>query len=429
MYIKRDYYLQKLIRRKENGMVKVIAGLRRSGKSFLLFNLYHDYLVSSGIKEDQIIPIALDDRQYSEYRDVSKLDAFIRSKLKDSDRMHYIFIDEVQYAIKREELKNTVTTELYDMLNGLLRLKNTDIYVTGSNSKMLTSDVLTAFRGRSDKVEIWPLSFKEFYGFVGGDKEDAYEQYALFGGLPGILHYSEQEDKISYLKSLFDEIYFKDIVERYDIELPDILEQITDELSSSVGSLTNASSLANALSSARRSKMNSNTVSTYLGYLVESFLFRCARRYDVKGKRYFSYPSKYYCADPGLRNVRLNLRQQEESHIMENIIYNELASRGYAVDVGVVTVDDRGEDKKVKRSNLEIDFIINKGMKRYYIQSVLRMDDPDKKSQEQRPLLEVKDSFRKIVITKTRMEPWVNDQGVIHIGLYDFLLDETVMDL
>lgn len=429
MYIKRDYYLQKLIRRKENGMVKVIAGLRRSGKSFLLFNLYHDYLVSSGIKEDQIIPIALDDRQYSEYRDVSKLDAFIRSKLKDSDRMHYIFIDEVQYAIKREELKNTVTTELYDMLNGLLRLKNTDIYVTGSNSKMLTSDVLTAFRGRSDKVEIWPLSFKEFYGFVGGDKEDAYEQYALFGGLPGILHYSEQEDKISYLKSLFDEIYFKDIVERYDIELPDILEQITDELSSSVGSLTNASSLANALSSARRSKMNSNTVSTYLGYLVESFLFRCARRYDVKGKRYFSYPSKYYCADPGLRNVRLNLRQQEESHIMENIIYNELASRGYAVDVGVVTVDDRGEDKKVKRSNLEIDFIINKGMKRYYIQSALRMDDPDKKSQEQRPLLEVKDSFRKIVITKTRMEPWVNDQGVIHIGLYDFLLDETVMDL
>jgi predicted AAA+ superfamily ATPase len=429
MYIKRDYYLQKLIRRKENGMVKVIAGLRRSGKSFLLFNLYHDYLVSSGIKEDQIIPIALDDRQYSEYRDVSKLDAFIRSKLRDSDRMHYIFIDEVQYAIKREELKNTVTTELYDMLNGLLRLKNTDIYVTGSNSKMLTSDVLTAFRGRSDKVEIWPLSFKEFYGFVGGDKEDAYEQYALFGGLPGTLYYSEQEDKISYLKSLFDEIYFKDIVERYNIELPDVLEQVTDELCSSVGSLTNASSLAHALSSARRSKMNANTVSTYLGYLVESFLFRCAKRYDVKGKRYFSYPSKYYCADPGLRNVRLNLRQQEESHIMENIIYNELASRGYAVDVGVVTVDDRSEDKKVKRSNLEIDFIINKGMKKYYIQSALRMDDPDKKSQEQRPLLAVKDSFRKIVITKTRMEPWVNDQGVIHIGLYDFLLDETVMDL
>jgi predicted AAA+ superfamily ATPase len=343
--------------------------------------------------------------------------------------MHYIFIDEVPYAIKRDEQRNTVTTELYDMLNGLQRLKNTDIYVTGSNSKMLTSDVLTAFRGRSDKVEIWPLSFKEYYGCVGGDKEAAYEQYALFGGLPGTLNYATQEDKISYLTSLFDEISFKDIVERYDIELPDVLEQVTDESCSAVGSLTNASNLANALSSARRSRINSNTVSSYLGYVVESFLFRCAKRYDVKGKRYFSYPSKYYCADTGLRNVRLNFRQQEESHIMENIIYNELASRGYAVDVGVVTVNDRGEDKKARRSNLEIDFIINKGMKRYYIQSALRMDDPDKKAQEQRPLLEVKDSFRKIVITKTRMEPWVNDQGVIHIGLYDFLLDESVMDL
>ena len=429
MYIKRDYYLQKLIRRRENGMVKVIVGLRRSGKSFLLFNLYHEHLVSNGVKEEQIIPIALDDRQYAEYRDVSKLDSFIRSKLKDSNRMYYIFIDEVQYAIQRAELKNPVTTELYDMLNGLLRLKNTDIYVTGSNSKMLTSDVLTAFRGRGDKVEIWPLSFKEFYGFVAGDIDEAFEQYALYGGLPGTLSYSEQEDRISYLKSLFDEIYFKDIVERYGIELPEILAQITDELSSSIGSLTTASSLARALSSSKRSQVNSVTVYSYLGYLEESFLFRCVKRYDVKGKRYFSYPVKYYCADVGLRNVRLNFRQQEESHIMENIIYNELVSRGYAVDVGVVTVDQQGEDKKVKRKNFEIDFIINKGMKKYYIQSALRMDTLDKKMQEQRPLHAVRDSFSKIIITKTRMKPWMDDHGVKHIGLYDFLLDEKAIDL
>ncbi len=429
MYITRDYYLQKLIRRRENGMVKVIVGLRRAGKSFLLFNLYHDHLVSTGVTEEQIIPIALDDRQYAEYRDVSALDAFIRSKLKDSNRMYYIFIDEVQYAIRHEELKNPVTTELYDMLNGLLRLKNTDIYVTGSNSKMLTSDVLTAFRGRGDKVEIWPLSFKEFYGFVAGDQEEAFTQYGVYGGLPGTLHYTEQEDKISYLKSLFDEIYFKDITERYGIELPEVLAQITDELSSSIGSLTTASSLARALSSTRRSAVNAVTVFSYLGYLEESFLFRCAKRYDVKGKRYFSYPVKYYCADVGLRNVRLNFRQQEEFHIIENIIYNELVSRGYAVDVGVVTVDDRDEDKKVRRSNLEIDFIINKGMKRYYIQWALNMDNPDKKMQEQRPLLNVRDSFRKIIVTKTRMKPWMDDHGVIHIGLYDFLLDEDVIDI
>ncbi len=428
MYIKRDYYLQQLIRRRENGMVKVIVGLRRSGKSFLLFNLYHEYLLSTGVTKEQIIPIALDDRHWAEYRDVSKLDAYIRSKLKDSNRMYYIFIDEVQYAIQREELKNPVTTELYDMLNGLLRLKNTDIYVTGSNSKMLTSDVLTAFRGRGDKVELGPLSFKEYYGFVGGDLEEVFEQYGLYGGLPGTLQYGEQEDKISYLKSLFDEIYFKDITERYGIELPEILAQITDELSSSIGSLTTASSLARALSSARRSPVNSVTVFSYLGYLEESFLFRCAKRYDVKEKRYFSYPVKYYCADVGLRNVRLNFRQMEESHIMENIIYNELVGRGYAVDVGVVTVDDRDEDKKVRRRNLEIDFIVNKGMKKYYIQSALRMDDPDKRMQEARPLLSVGDSFRKIIVTKTRMKPWMDDRGVIHIGLYDFLLDEGVIN-
>lgn len=294
---------------------------------------------------------------------------------------------------------------------------------------MLTSDVLTAFRGRGDKVEVWPLSFKEFYRFVAGDLQEAFEEYALYGGLPGALAYPEPEDRTAYLKTLFDEIYFKDITERYGIELPEVLAEITDELSSSIGSLTTASSLARALSSGRRSQVNPVTVYNYLGHLEESFLFRCAKRYDVKGKRYFSYPVKYYCTDVGLRNVRLNFRRQEESHIMENIIYNELVSRGYAVAVGAVTVDDRGEDKKVKRSNLEIDFILNKGMKKYYIQSALSMDNPAKKIQEQRPLLAVRDSFRKIIITKTRMKPWMDDHGVIHLGLYDFLLDEGAIDV
>lgn len=428
MIIKRDYYLQKLIRRRENGMVKVIIGLRRSGKSYLLFNLYHDYLISTGVKEEQIIGIALDDIHFTQYRDVSKLNSYIRAKLESSSQMHYVFIDEVQYAIKRSEMDNTITTELYDMLNGLMRLKNADIYVTGSNSKMLSNDVLTSFRGRGDTVEIWPLSFKEFYDYIGGDKEDAYEQYALFGGLPGVLRYSEPEDKVGYLQNLFTEIYFKDIIERYKITLPDVLEQITDELCSSIGSLTNANRLANALSSARGTKVNSNTVSSYLGYLCDSFLFNCAKRYDVKGKKYFSYPSKYYCVDLGLRNARLNFRQQEESHIMENIIFNNLISRGFAVDVGVVTVHAKQDDQKIRQSNLEIDFIINKGMKKYYIQSALRMDTPDKRQQEERPFLELNDFFRKIIITKTRMKPWVNEKGVITIGLLDFLLDESALD-
>ena len=250
----------------------------------------------------------------------------------------------------------------------------------------------------------------------------------MFGGLPGVLHYSEPEDKVVYLQNLFTEIYFKDIIERYKITLPDVLEQITDELSSSIGSQTNANRLANALSSARRTNVNSNTVSSYLGYLCDSFLFSCAKRYDVKGKRYFSYPSKYYCVDLGLRNARLNFRQQEESHIMENIIFNTLISRGFAVDVGVVPVNVKGDDQKIHQSYLEIDFIINKGMKKYYIQSALRMDTPDTKQQEERPLLELDDFFRKIIISKTKMKPWVNEKGVITIGLMDFLLDESALD-
>lgn len=324
--IKRDEYLNRIIDRKENGLIKIITGIRRCGKSFLLFNLFYDYLIESGVKEEQIITIALDDDTYVKYRDPDELSKYIRGKIVNSD-MYYILIDEVQYAITKDELKNPENIRLYNVLNGLMRLRNLDIYVTGSNSKMLTKDVLTAFHGRDDEVKVYPISFKEYYSFVGGDKSDAYEEYALYGGMPLVLTKKSDAEKINYLHTLFTEVYFKDIVEHYDIELPDVLSELTDDLCSSVGSLTNASKISNTLQTVKNIKVSGTTVSGYLNYLIESFLFSNAKRYDVKGKKYFEYPSKYYCTDIGLRNARLNFRQQEETHIMKNIIYNELLCR------------------------------------------------------------------------------------------------------
>lgn len=428
-YIKREKYLDQLIRRKENGMIKVITGIRRCGKSFLLFNIYRDYLISSGVKEGQIITLALDDRANIKYRDPDVLYDYIRSKITNDTDMFYIFIDEVQYAIARDEMKNDVTIGLYDVLNGLMHIKNADVYVTGSNSKMLTKDVLTAFRGRGDAVAVHPLSFKEYYDYVGGDRAEVYEEYALYGGMPAVISKGTPAEKRSYLGSLFEEIYFKDIIERYRIDLPEVLSEVTDDLCSSVGSLTNATKIAHALSSAKGIKVSGNTVSLYLEYLAESFLFSCAKRYDVKGKRYFSFPSKYYCADIGLRNVRLNLRQQEETHIMENIVYNELIARGFAVDVGVVDIYDTDDAAHRHKKACEIDFVVNNGMHRYYIQSALSISDEQKARQEMRPLLATKDFFKKIVITKTRMKPWIDDNGIIHVGLYDFILNEDILDL
>lgn len=321
--IKRENYLQKIINKKENGLIKVITGIRRCGKSYLLFNLFCDYLIKSGVDKNHIITIALDDDLYLEYRDPLKLSKYIREKIIDNG-MYYILIDEIQYAISKKELKNSEEIKLYNVLNGLLRLPNVDIYVTGSNSKMLTKDVLTAFRGRSDEVRVYPLSFKDYYDFVGGDTILAYENYALYGGMPLVLNKNNDNDKVDYLKSLFTEVYFKDIIERYDINLPNILEELTDDLCSSIGLLTNASKIANTLNSVKKIRISSVTIASYLEYLTESFLFNNAKRYDIKGKKYFEYPSKYYSIDIGLRNARLNFRQQEETHIMENIIYNEL---------------------------------------------------------------------------------------------------------
>lgn len=425
--IKRDTYLQRLIDKKENGLIKVITGIRRCGKSYLLFYLYHDYLISQGINEDQILQIPLDDDMFTQYRDPAKLSKYIRSKIVDH-KMNYIFIDEVQYAISNKELKNLDEVKLYNVLNGLLRLRNVDIYVTGSNSKLLTKDVLTAFRGRGDEVRVYPLSFKEYYNFVGGDKSEAYEEYAMYGGMPLTLSKKNDMEKMQYLQSLFDEVYFKDISERYDIELQDVLEELTDDLCSSIGSLTNSSKIAKTLQSVKQIKVSSNTISKYLDYLVESYLFQVAKRYDVKGKKYFEYPSKYYCTDIGLRNAKLNFRQQEETHIMENIMYNELLCRGYFVDVGVVELVNTKNGKKSK-TQVEIDFVVNAGSKKYYIQSALNLSDEEKMNTELRPLKNTNDFFKKIIVSKTSMKPWTDEEGILHLGLYEFLLNKHSIDL
>ncbi len=425
--IKRETYLCELINRKENGLIKVITGIRRCGKSYLLFNIYYEYLLSQGVSEENIIKISLDDEENEELREPKKLSVYIREKLSNNDLMHYVFIDEVQYVIKKEDLKSDKPLPLYGVLNGLMKLTNVDVYVTGSNSKLLSKDVMTEFRGRGDEVRIYPLTFKEFYAYAGGDKAEAFEEYALYGGLPLVLSKKTPREKMKYLSDLFKEVYFKDIEDRYNVAMPEVLQVLTDDLCSSVGSLTNSLKIANTLKSVRNINVNSQTISTYLTYLEESFLFNEAKRFDVKGKKYFSYPSKYYCTDMGLRNARLNFRQQEETHAMENIIYNELLARGYSVDVGVVQYTSKGTDGKQHQIQCEIDFVVNDGMNKYYIQSALNIDDANKEKTELRPLTATRDFFKKVIVTKTRMKPWLDDSGIIHVGLYDFLLDESCL--
>lgn len=425
--IRRESYLNELINRKENGLIKVITGIRRCGKSYLLFDMYYDYLLSQGVSEQNVVKISLEDDENEELRDSKKLAGYIRDRLKNNGDMHYVFIDEVQYAIKKEDLKSNKPLPLYGVLNGLMKEPNVDVYVTGSNSKLLSKDVMTEFRGRGDEVRIYPLTFKEYCDYVGGDKADAFEDYALYGGLPLVLSKKTPRDKAKYLSDLFKEVYFKDIEERYNIAMPEVMEVLTDNLCSSIGSLTNSLKIANTLKSVRNIDVNSQTISAYLNYLEESFLFNEAKRFDVKGKKYFLYPSKFYCTDMGLRNARLNFRQQEETHTMENIIYNELLTRGYSVDVGVVQIAAVGADGKQHQTQCEIDFVVNDGMNKYYIQSALNIDDKNKEKTELRPLLSTRDFFKKVVITKTRMKPWVDDNGIFHIGLYDFLLDKDCL--
>lgn len=429
MLIKRDRYLRQLIGKQWNGRIKILTGIRRCGKSTVLFEIFLQYLLNQKMDRGHIITLALDDDKNKQYRNPEELSKFIRSKCVYPEEKYYVLLDEIQYAISKKELHNPDTpVRLYSVLNGLLHMKNIDVYVTSSNSKLLSRDVSTEFRGRGDTIHIYPLSFTEYYEASGMDKEDAYAEYAMYGGMPYLLNLNTDDEKYDYLDNLFEEIYFKDIEERYAIRLPGVLRDLTSSLCSSVGSLTNASKIAKAVNSMKNVKTDSETISQYLSYLADSFLFSKAERYDVKGKRYFKYPAKFYCTDIGLRNARLGLRQQEPTHIMENILYNELLVRGYAADVGVVEAVDRNAEGRRTQKSLEIDFIARKGSKKYYIQSAFSMEDVEKQKMELRPLLAVEDFFKKIVVSKTYGKSWTDDRGILHIGLLDFLMDENSLD-
>ena len=429
MEIKRDKYLKRLISKRNNGLIKVITGIRRCGKSYLLFNLYYDYLMQEGVPEDCIISVPLDDDDYVEYCDPQKLSEYIKSRITDSNKQYYVFIDEAQYAITKEEMKNPdVPIRFYGVLNGLLRKKNVDVYVTGSNSKFLSSDILTEFRGRGDEIHIAPLAFSEYFPASGKDKYDAWQEYLFYGGLPHILVEPDNESKEAYLERLNSEIYIRDIVDRYDIRDTAGMEALMKVIASAIGSLSNAQKISDTFNSSGDKSISMPTISNYLKYLTESFVIQKSERYDIKGRKYIGTPSKYYYTDLGLRNALLNFRQFEETHLMENAIYNELIYRGYKVDVGVVEIRVDENGKKV-RKQLEVDFVVNQGSKRYYIQSAYALPNQEKVEQEQASLIKIPDSFKKIIITSGNTPVWRNDQGITIMGLFDFLLNEDSLDL
>lgn len=409
--IKRDIYLQKIIDRMNNGMIKVITGIRRCGKSYLLFEIFYKYLLEHGVSNSHIITLQLDDRLNIKYRNPDELCDFIHSKIIDFQK-YYILLDEVQLVQNFEEV-----------LISFLHIQNVDIYVTGSNAKFLSSDIITEFRGRGDQIYLSPLSFKEFFSASQFEYEDAYNEYSMFGGMPYLLFCKTDEQKISYLNNLFKETYIKDIVNRYNLRNIDVLEDVLNIISSSIGSLTNPNKLSNSFKSIKNQIVAPNTINQYLEYCVDSFLIRKAYRYDVKGKKYIDTPLKYYFTDIGLRNARLGFRQQEESHIMENIIYNELIIRGYNVDVGVITISEKNQNNNYVRKQIEVDFVCNLGYERYYIQSALNIDSIKKRNQEERPLIKIDDSFRKIIIVKNNIKKWKDDNGVLFLGLKEFLLN------
>ena len=417
MEIKRDRYLNLLISKKHNGLIKVITGMRRCGKSYLLFTLFKDYLLSEGIEKSHIIEIAFDTYENKQYRDPDVLYPYLKEKIKD-DGMYYVLLDEVQ-----------LLGEFEAILNSLTRMKNVDVYVTGSNARFLSKDVITEFRGRGDEVHMYPLSFAEFMSVYPGTKQDGWNEYMLYGGLPLVLSFTTPDQKIAFLKSLFEETYISDIVGRHNIRNKAELEELLNILSSAIGSLTNPEKLAATFRSVKNKKISSNTIKKYIDYLCDSFLIDSAVRYDVKGKKYIDTPVKYYFTDMGLRNARLNFRQLEETHSMENIIFNELKIRGFNVDVGVIMQYDTNEKGNSIRKQLEIDFVCNKGSKRYYIQSAYAIPDQAKMEQEQRSLMLTGDFFKRIIITKDTPAPYYNENGVLIMSVYDFLLNENSLDI
>ena len=413
--IQRDLYLNKLISRMHNGSIKVITGIRRAGKSVLLFNLFNDYLIEKGVEERYILKYKLDNIKSRSLRDPEKLYDDIISRMADSG-YYYLFLDEIQFV-----------EDFSELMNSLSQVPNLDVYVTGSNSKFLSTDILTEFRGRGDEVRVYPLSFKEFYSARGGDKYEAWDEYHIYGGMPALSERKTVEEKINYLKMLLDKVYLSDIVERNRVQYGDELNAIVDFLCSSIGSLTNPKKISDTLRSVKGKSLSSFTAKNYLDYLCDAFLFDYAKRYDVKGKKYFDTPLKYYIADIGLRNARLNFRQTEENHIMENVIYNELKIRGFSVDVGVVETREITNGKR-QAKQLEIDFIANKGNKRYYIQSTYEMPTSDKIEQERKSLIKVNDFFKKIIIVKDNISPQIDECGITTIGLLNFLLDENSLE-
>ena len=417
MEIKRDRYLNLLISKKHNGLIKVITGMRRCGKSYLLFTLFKDYLLSEGIEESHIIEIAFDAYENKQYRDPDVLYPYLKEQIKD-DGMYYVLLDEVQ-----------LLGEFEAILNSLARMKNVDVYVTGSNARFLSKDVITEFRGRGDEVQMYPLSFAEFMSVYPGTKQDGWNEYMLYGGLPLLLSFTTPDQKIAFLKSLFEETYISDIVGRHNIRNKAELEELLNILSSAIGSLTNPEKLAATFRSVKNKTISSNTIKKYIDYLCDSFLIDSAVRYDVKGKKYIDTPVKYYFTDMGLRNARLNFRQLEETHSMENIIFNELKIRGFNVDVGVIMQYETNEKGNSVRKQLEIDFVCNKGSKRYYIQSAYAIPDQAKMEQEQRSLMLTGDFFKRIIITKDTPAPYYNENGVLIMSVYDFLLNENSLDI
>ncbi len=416
MIIEREQYLNKLISKKENGLIKVITGIRRCGKSFLLFTIFKNYLLENGVDEEHIIEMAFDTFENKKYRDPNLMYPHVKEQLLD-DGMYYILLDEVQ-----------LLGDFEAVLNGLIRMKNVDVYVTGSNAKFLSKDIITEFRGRGDELRMNPLSFAEFMSVYDGNKYDGWKEYILYGGLPPVVLLKTDEQKIELLKNLFQETYINDITGRHRIRNKGELEELLDILSSAIGSLTNPKKLSDTFRSVKQVKISQTTIKNYIEYLSDAFLISASHRYDIRGRRYIDTPLKYYFTDIGLRNARINFRQIEETHTMENIIYNELLARGFHVDVGVVQFSQRDEKGKLLRKQLEVDFVCNKASKRYYVQSAFAIPDNDKMRQEQNSLLRIDDSFKKIIIMKDVPASWYTEEGVLVMGVYEFLLNKDSLD-
>ena len=438
MIIEREEYINQLMAKRWNGKVKIITGIRRSGKSYLLSTLFKNHLIAEGAREEDFVEVALDRKAGIKYRNPNLLYDYIMKRTKDTNRKYYVLIDEIQlsYKVKNEEVdealvpeedRDMLYTTFYDILNDLIARPNLDVYVTGSNSKMLSKDIVTNFRDRGSEIKVYPLSFSEYLSVSGLEKADALEEYLMYGGMPSAVLEPDEKEKRRYLRGLFLNVYVKDIVERYHLKDENLLNAVIDSLSSSIGSLTNPNKLSNTAGSLLGNKPSHNTIKAYLDYMEDAFLFQSAKRWDVKGRKYFDSIQKYYAMDLGLRNARLNFRQQERSHLMENMIYNELIRRGYSVDVGIVEQVRIVEGQR-KFSQHEIDFVVNIGNDKVYIQSALNVDTPEKKEQETFSLRNTGDFFRKVVVLDGSQKPWTDEDGVLYIGVIPFLLEDFLFE-